>query len=367
MFFSPDKINTMSEQDVREEIIAKIVEKLGYRYASTFYCERERALVHPYAQIGHRSKRDVPVGAADYLCGIDGKRGSFSIEAKRGNVSIGKSDIIQAHSYAAHFEIGAKFFAICNGHTFQIFETAGGSVRKPLIVVSNQDLERNFEKIASLLSPINLERYSITEYEISQPIADGYGSALNIKKGWVSYENVEYYIPGQPPGSFENLLRLTGKLASFKESMKAVLNRRQPIIAGVIKRDSRGKIFAHAEFDSADESMAHNLSAMGLVEFTFLTDSERLSTQAEEPTAFESMSEKDIPKGTVIVDVINRQVEAMGLDSKMSLYFRCLAYLIDGGAAGSFTSSTLLSCWANGVKQLEIDCIVKGNFTLSFG
>ena len=78
-----------NETSIRFHIIDPILRALGYPHADEVYLELEEKLEYPYVHIGHRSKKDIPIGYPDYRVGLKGARGSFIVEAKAGSIPIG--------------------------------------------------------------------------------------------------------------------------------------------------------------------------------------------------------------------------------------------------------------------------------------
>lgn len=85
--------STYNEAEVRFHIIDPIVHSLGYPGTEDVYLKLEEKLSYPYFHIGHKSKRDVPIGFPDYRAGLRGARGSFIVEAKAGNVPITQEEV----------------------------------------------------------------------------------------------------------------------------------------------------------------------------------------------------------------------------------------------------------------------------------
>jgi Type I restriction enzyme R protein N terminus (HSDR_N) len=365
MIFPSNIISAMTEADVRAEIIDVIIARLGYKYSETHYVLREKQLKYPSSQIGHRSRKDMPIGNADYICGVDGRRGSFAIEAKRGNVPIKKDDIIQAHSYAAHSEVGANFFILCNGHVLQIFDTLDGLVSGPVLEICNEKYESEFYKIEALIEPKNLERHSKRNYEITKPIYHNSRASLDIKNGWVSYSDVGYKILGQPQGEFEKFLARNGTLETFQAQVKTIKERRQPIISGKITRDEAGRISAHVEFDSADDLLAKNLRSMDIAELTFFTDSEQISTDQDRPSLFESLSEKSIPVGTKLYDLTTKTAIYTGSQTNMKFSYRVSGHIKNNTFSGQYEGQTVMDFPASTPKLFDLEIVMSGGFIVN--
>ncbi|MFH6983650.1 hypothetical protein [Marinoscillum luteum] len=107
------------EDSVREEIILPIIRELGYSAQKPNQIIRSRSLLHPYVAIG--SKRKEIYIIPDYLFEVD-ERSAWILDAKSPNEVITKSKHVeQAYSYAIHPEVRVKFFALCNGKEFVLY------------------------------------------------------------------------------------------------------------------------------------------------------------------------------------------------------------------------------------------------------
>jgi len=299
----------MNETAVRESILAPLLAKLGYQYGTTNYIEYEEQLETIIYQLGRKSRKDYPIGRPDYRCGIDGQRGSFIVEAKEGAHTIDANDIAQAHSYAAHGLVSARFFVLSNGHEFQIYDTYSGVKEAPILVVRVADFDRRFHEIDALLGPRNLRKYSHVEYDLSQPLSPDLPSRAQLKFGWASMPTIEMYLLGRPRGEFASLLQLAGIGDTFSELIEQYKKNRQPIIDGDVRRAEDGRIQALLEFDSIDKRVAGNIIKMGFKKMLFVTDDEYISNNIEKPTIFETISESNIPRGTELYSPISEKNE----------------------------------------------------------
>lgn len=140
-----------NEQDVREDIIAPLLNLLGY---STFDKDnlivREPKLEHPFTQFGTKSIKNKII--PDYLIKVNGKN-AFIIEAKSPSENIKSEKIIaQAYSYAINREVQVNRYVLCNGKELNIFE-----VNKAEPILSFQfanATELDWSNTYELLSPM---------------------------------------------------------------------------------------------------------------------------------------------------------------------------------------------------------------------
>ncbi len=108
------------EDAVREEVIHPILKELGYSAGGLNRIVRSRSLSHPFVKIGsgEREIRIVP----DYLL-LAANKPAWVLDAKSPWQPITSGpNVEQTYSYAIHPEIRSRFFALCNGREFALFE-----------------------------------------------------------------------------------------------------------------------------------------------------------------------------------------------------------------------------------------------------
>ena len=139
------------EDSVREDIITPLLKALGYSPSGPNKMIRSRKLEHPYIQIGSQKKKISIV--PDYILEIGGKP-QVIVEAKKPGAKIVKSHHTeQAYSYAVHFEVRAKYFILCNGDEFVLYDTEKPD---PLLHFQTRTIPFYWQMISSLLSPAKL-------------------------------------------------------------------------------------------------------------------------------------------------------------------------------------------------------------------
>lgn len=151
--FDFDLLNNseFKEDSVREEIILPIIRELGYSANKPNQIIRSRSLIHPYVSIG--SKRKEIYIVPDYIFEVDAKP-AWILDAKSPTESITKSKHAeQAYSYAIHPEVRVKFFGLCNGKEFALYNI---EQLEPLIHFEIRALPLHLGEIKRLLSPSNV-------------------------------------------------------------------------------------------------------------------------------------------------------------------------------------------------------------------
>jgi hypothetical protein len=139
------------EDSVREEIVVPILKRLGYTASGPEKIVRSKALVHPFVMIGSKK---YPVNIIpDYLLYSE-DRPALVLDAKRPDADLVKSKHAeQAYSYAIHPDVRVRFYALCNGRQLVAYDIYGIA---PVFVIDFADIDRNWDVIASVLSPKNV-------------------------------------------------------------------------------------------------------------------------------------------------------------------------------------------------------------------
>jgi hypothetical protein len=105
-----------NETDVREEILAPLLRLLGYSKDTDYDINRGQHLLnHRFLMIGTEKR------ILDYACVVR-RRHMWVLEAKRPSVSVDGAAVHQTYSYAIHPEVQARFFAVCNGVEFVVYD-----------------------------------------------------------------------------------------------------------------------------------------------------------------------------------------------------------------------------------------------------
>ena len=107
------------EDSVREDIIAPLLNRIGFSSHKDPRIVRGKHLKHPYVMIGSK-KHPINI-VPDYLI-LSGDTVRLVVEAKgpRENIDYG-DHVAQAYSYSIHPEVRAKFYCLCNGYKLNIF------------------------------------------------------------------------------------------------------------------------------------------------------------------------------------------------------------------------------------------------------
>ena len=106
---------SFKEDAVREEIVAPILRKLGYRPSGAQRVVRSKSLTHPFVMIGSK-KHPVSI-VPDYTLFHDDTP-LMVLDAKAPNQPIvACQNVEQVYSYAIHPEVRCEHYSLCNGRS----------------------------------------------------------------------------------------------------------------------------------------------------------------------------------------------------------------------------------------------------------
>lgn len=138
-----------NEPDIREEFVTPLLHALGYSRGTVADILREehRELSEPYHRIG-RDKIKV-----DYIPTFR-KKTFWIIEAKPGTPkTMDFGDVLQAHLYAIHPEINARFIVLTNGWSVRIYDALTvRSYDDTIHIATADDCEQTFPALRGFLS-----------------------------------------------------------------------------------------------------------------------------------------------------------------------------------------------------------------------
>ena len=139
-------VTDYSEADVREEIMTPLLGVLGYDHNSYFSVNRNKAL----KLFGRNNFPDYSLALwSTNFWIIEAKR------PKKAGKTFSFSDLTQALRYAAHPEINAALFVLCDGIRIDIYDREE-NLEKPIISVEISSLRKSIDTLRALLSPLQV-------------------------------------------------------------------------------------------------------------------------------------------------------------------------------------------------------------------
>ena len=176
---------SFKEDAVREEIVAPVLRRVGYRPSGEVRVERSKPLVHPFVMIGTK-KHPVNI-VPDYTLFL-GPQALMVLEAKAPSEPIVESKHVeQAYSYAIHPEVRCDHYGLCNGRELAIY-----NVRQwePTFRIGLRDVDRQWDEVCKALHPRYLQLPDLRDF------MDDYG--LRAMKAGIRGETdlifVDYYL-----------------------------------------------------------------------------------------------------------------------------------------------------------------------------
>lgn len=141
-------MRTWNESDVREDFIAPLLRLLGYQKQSDYDINREGShlLARPFFYVG-RKRIDI-----DYALVVR-RRSFWIIEAKStANPALDEQALFQAHFYAIHPEVSARFFVVTNGLDTAIYDVRTiDDAYAPILRFGQRDLPDMFPELKRLV------------------------------------------------------------------------------------------------------------------------------------------------------------------------------------------------------------------------
>ena len=137
------------EDSVREEIIAPILEKLGFSSSGKNKIIRSPKLIHPFVTIGSKER---PLAIyPDYLLQVD-EQNLLVLDAKtpKENIREGKN-VRQVYSYCIHPEIKGNKFALCNGYEWVFFRI---NEAQPTLLIQTEKIEEQWKELTQFIFEI---------------------------------------------------------------------------------------------------------------------------------------------------------------------------------------------------------------------
>ncbi|WP_081175030.1 type I restriction enzyme HsdR N-terminal domain-containing protein [Rhizobium rhizosphaerae] len=357
-----ENIYDFNEAEVRFHILDPLIRKLGYHNGNEVYLKLEEKLRYPYYYIGRKNpKKDLPIGFPDYRAGLKGARGSFIVEAKAANVDISVQDVEQAHSYAAHAEVGANYFVLSNGLETLVFQTLSGPNHAPIIHLKISELDDRFHELENVLNPINLARLCKVNYDLKLKLGDGLRSAVEIRSGEYQMAAWDYriYVDG-----LDFTAQLKPNFSKLDEQLETLRrNFELRVGEGNLFRDADGRIKAFIKFTGATKNNEESMKLIGLDRMGFSTTEQFLSHDPDGPTVFESSNEYMIAKGTKIPPMFGAALP-IDLDVNIDVYVKTRMYLEGNQIKGDYLALSAYSMQIPGTRQLRLEVDLSGTANL---
>lgn len=323
---------SLNETDIREEVIAPLIRKLGYGSGSKNNVRREVPLRYRQSFLGRKNPKKDPElrGKADYILEAD-QRVRWVVEAKGPAVTLGPDEVEQAWSYANHPEVRAVYFVLCNGRALEVYRTDHGPDVPPVLALHYPELETKFQVLSNLLSPTALLRdFPNREIDVGLPIAPNLRSAAQITNGMIN---------NQTNSLGNNILN------ELKFTIKG----------GSIARDVNNNLVMALETSAPLNSLQKLNERLGLASFEMTSADNQLSANPSCPTVFKYEHQVIFPAGEKLFDLTTWQQNQ--LNQNISCH-------IQSEASGSFNQHIFSGCFTTVMHYIEsgITISMSGSF-----
>ncbi|QRF60242.1 type I restriction enzyme HsdR N-terminal domain-containing protein [Variovorax paradoxus] len=331
----------MNEADVREEVLAPLIWRLGYQTGTVHNVRRELELRYSRTQLGREKATDPPLrGKADYILEAGGKV-RWVIEAKAPSEVLDELIEAQAWSYANHPDVRAVYFLVTNGRLFRLYVTNRGPDAPPALEFQFEELEARMQAILNTLAPASLLRdFPDVQIDEGEPLGPGLRSTARISSGRLRVERLE------PP------IAPVDRLTLF-------------IVDGfVTRRPERGISLTYRSEVAVAKLQAMN-EQIGLNFVELLSDEDVFSTDPAHPTTFRASKSVVVPKGTPSIDINTWQEGDAPVDMHFQMTYEAIGHLSGQELVGTFTSAMRMTLELPGLGERSIDFQNTGNFNLT--
>lgn len=314
--FEPLRFDRLNETDVREEVIAPLIRRLGYRSGTENDVIREQSLKYPKLFLGRKNPSKDPElrGKADYILEVDGRH-RWVIEAKAPEVALAQNEVEQAWSYANHPEVRAIYFALCNGRQLVVHRTVFAPTAPPTLSLPYERFEADWPLLESLLLPASLRRdFPNVEPEIGDPIAPGLRSLARITNGVIRYERSS--IP-----------------------VRALTEMQHSIRDGAVERDEKGQLVAFLRTSGPSRSIQALNERLGLDAFEMVCADQQISCDSAAPSRFVYESTVRIPAGEKLLDISTWQEVVLPAPITCAIRAEAIGSYKSGLFSGNFSTT----------------------------
>lgn len=314
--FGPRSFQQMNETDIREEVIAPLLNRLGYASGTANHAIREQWLRYSRLSLGHKDPKKDPElrGRADYILEVE-KRLRWVIEAKPPNAEIGAGDVEQAWTYANHPEVRAIYFAVCNGRNLVVYRTVEGPEAQPVLSLKYERFEADFQRLENLLGPEALLRdFPHTTLDVGVPLARGLRSMARITNGIVRFEK-------------------------NSAGMRVLSELQMSISQGALQRDEQGRMIAFLDTVGPTRSLQELNERLGLSSFEMISLDSQLSGDMESPTVFEHGNHVTLPAGERLLDLQTWKEITLPMNVICDVTATASGSYSDGVFSGKFATS----------------------------
>ena len=317
-----------NETDIREEVATPLLSLLGYQRGTENDILRELSLSYNHNFLGRKKNNDPPLrGRADYVLSVTGA-GRWVLEIKAPSEDITQDVIDQAITYARHPEVSGTYIAILNGARFVVFHNSQKSSDQPIVDLEVTSPEQLAERLCGLLSPSAIRRdCSPPVVDLGTPLADGFRSSTNIIGGAITYSEFIWKCNSTLPEQ---------QIEALDEICRRLSTLRSTITGGVVWRDDASRIKAKLDLAFPHDQLLHFARDKNLLNAEFISLSEKISSDPENPTVFDVISNVSVSEGEMLFDIVRWDTQIAGIALSMTYRGQATGYIKDKIFCGLF-------------------------------
>lgn len=344
-----------NETDVREEVAAPLLERLGYKRGTENQISRELSLRYDRESLGRKKPNDPPLrGRADYVLSVAGA-GRWVFEIKGPAFPLDLDAIEQAITYARHPEVAATYAALTNGVRFVIVRASQRADDQALLDIEVESIDTLVAATRSILSPASIRRDCAPPIvDVGAPLADGYRSFAEITGGYLTYRQFEYGANAPLHPAFD---------ASFLELRDRIVGYRAAVEGGRVWRDAESRIKANVIWTAPREEVMKFAIDKRMVDAEYICLDDTISLDENNPSAFDVVGSLKIEEGEEIYNVLKWQSQSAGTTMQMVYTGLATGYLEGDAFKGRFLSNIDISLPI--FPGLIISTYMRGDFSVT--
>lgn len=194
-----------------------------------------------------------------------------------------QDDAEQAHTYCAHPDIAASHFLLSNGRQFRLYATS--HLTQPLLEWSYDETETRILNLVNIVGYDAIKRrHAALKVDPHKPLGLGINSSVEIIAGEIHYRE---HTSNHPLFKTDALNGAVGTLPG-----------------GEVKRADDGRIYAKILVRTPFQQLAAVNKFFGLDEIDFYSSDEYISSDIENPTVFQNVTDVDVPPGVPVSFVL---------------------------------------------------------------
>jgi hypothetical protein len=330
-------LEAMNEADVREEILAPLINFLGYKAGADNKASREvpLALRYPRLFLGRKKRATDPYlrGRADYVLEVTG-HARWVLEAKPPSEDIDQDSVEQAWSYANHPEIRAVYFAVSNGREFRVYRTNAPPGSEPILQVECRELIKSYDVIAQLLSADSIAKDFPEAYDVGTPLGRGLRSLAKVVGGKIVYT------------------RSSMNLRILSEIQIAIID-------GSIERSQDGNLISYIVTQAPVKSIQSVIEKLGLEKLAYTSSSTSLSSDPRAPTDFLYSGTAIFREGEELFDMSSGSFIELPMTIECFIQSRASVVLESGGIVGTIENNAVYTGGINFAMSFSGDLSIR--------